>query len=74
MRRLILYVLLCLLRCCLNNLVDTLIYVFADNPPIGKGSISKGDENSDTSQSKVLRDSKIYKNLVPNKVSWADLC
>ena len=43
--------------------------IFSDNPPLGKGSISKGDENSDTSQSKVLRDSKIFKNLVPNKVS-----
>ena len=40
----------------------------SDNPPLGKGSLSKGDENSDTSQSKVLRDSKIFKNLVPNKV------
>lgn len=40
-----------------------------DNPPIGKGSINKGEENSDTSQAKVLRDSKIFKNLVPNKSS-----
>ena len=44
-----------------------------DNPPLGKGSLSKGDENSDTSQSKVLRDSKIFKNLVPNKVGASSL-
>ena len=53
----------------LNNLLKLIPYIFTDNPPIGKGSINKGDENSDTSQSKVLRDSKIFKNLVPNKVS-----
>ncbi|XP_060591040.1 vasculin-like protein 1 isoform X2 [Ruditapes philippinarum] len=37
-----------------------------DNPP--KGSNGKpGEESNDSSQSKVLRDANIYKNLVPNK-------
>lgn len=59
-----------LLRFAFNTVTSlSKTFILSDNPPIGKGSISKGDENSDTSQSKVLRDTKIFKNLVPNKVS-----
>ena len=41
---------------------------FVDNPPKG-GNGKPGEESTDSSQSKVLRDANIYKNLVPNKVS-----
>lgn len=42
-----------------------------ENPPISKASSVKlGEESSiDASQSKVLRDANIYKNLVPNKTT-----
>lgn len=41
---------------------------FSENPPNKGGNGKYGDECIDTSQSKVLRDANIFKNLVPNKV------
>ncbi|XP_052775113.1 vasculin-like isoform X2 [Mya arenaria] len=40
-----------------------------ENPPNSKNGNGKIEENGETSQSKVLRDSNIYKSLVPNKGS-----